>query len=211
MLGRRGSRCPTLVLSLAFAVASLSPSEATVRQQTFEALDLPADYWQALGMLEEAAYGTREACAFGCLEAGPACMAYEFDTALSTCAFGSVVVPADVSNNYIPDYVMDRKRVLIRKELLSRGAVTDVAHLGFIPHSGDTNLDAAFEDARFGPVAMEDPPVGPPYFAVLSYQDGFIVCGGLKGTTVDKKCRCNQRLICTVHTTGHVWYLDRVY
>ena len=160
-----------------------------MRQETFEALDLPANYWQPLITLEEVSFGTSEACGFGCVEKGPDCMAYEFDAVLSSCTLGSVVVPAGTSHNFIPDYVMDKVRVVIRKSLVMRRAEPNVTHVGHMPHSGATHPDAAFEDTRFGPIAMPDPPVEPPYFAVLSYLGGVLVCGGLKATTVDKKCR----------------------
>ena len=183
----------TVFITSSFLLFCLS--EGCLKQETFTALDLAPDYWQPLNSSEEVSYSSFELCSFGCL-GNQACMAFVFDEVRKTCSLGTIV-PA-VDNNYVPSYVMHKKTVFIRKGLISRKVLQNVTHIGFMPHSAVDYADSAFEDTRFRPIAMPDPPVIPPYFAVNSYQEGILVCGGLEGSTVDKKCRLDRTVLTSI-------------
>ncbi len=168
-----------LLLMNTFFVSSAILEEAYTRVRVPSGYFLP-NYGQ-----DEKAHSTKTDCAFACTLAGEdECTGYVFEH--QQCSLGTM----DMSRPHVPSYVMDGTDVMIRSHRLRRN-VLNVTHIGSLVISTADDWDDAINGSYFSPVAMPRMPqqlVNKPIFGHTWYKGGLMACGGMKGTTVIKKC-----------------------
>ena len=170
-----------------FILVSLKTVCCTVVSQTaYTKLRLPHGHMTARNGTEETAYKTEADCAFACNWLGDGeCNLYQF--LQEKCILGVL----NVTDAYIPSYVMEGIDVMVKTEKVLRNALTNVTHVGFLGISSAATWDAVLDDERFDPVSMPRIPQqnsAAPVFGHVQLKDGLVACGGLQGTTVVKKC-----------------------
>ncbi len=162
--------------------------EAASAGVMFNTQSLPADNWFELPKLgsEEGMLKSRSSCISACILRGDECHGFELHED-DTCTLGKLQASGD-NNSYIPEYVMTGKKVYLRSGKVIRKAVTGVTHLASI-RAGKT-YDAAFEDTRFGPLALPPPLASGRAIIATNYNRGFLSCAGKdENGEYSKKCR----------------------
>ncbi len=121
---------------------------------------------------------------------GSDCQGFTFHEAKKECEWGAVV-PVAPYNNFVPTYLMDGVKISFKKSLLVKNSLKDVTHFGYLDDDvADAVTDAALERPDLLPVPIPLPPFESSYFAVESYRNGVLCCGGkITAATGDKKCR----------------------
>ena len=104
---------------------------------------IPEDYWVPILSPGNGLLSQKKTCPMACLTHGEECMGYHVHSENATCTMGKVE-PTWI-NNYIPEYILDKKRVFLRAELFERKAVTGVTHVVSVKRL--SNDDQPFENS----------------------------------------------------------------